>query len=1037
MKRFWLFIALVIGSFMQMTQGLCAKDDVPERDYRIAVVLFNEAEYEAAESKFSIVIQKGDLSIPEAAAYVVNSYYGRASCRIEQGRKLKESKKLSEALDKYDRAYDDLSVFKRRFEELQETLKSDALYEEIEKHFVIISEQMVQLAGEAGDICFDQGKYEKAIEWYDKGLQFIDLRTSTYGDLLYAKANSVFQLNRYEEALRLLNKFQGELSGHKLASNALFYAGDIYRMMADSKDEEINLEKACDAYGQVVTGHIEGADVDLVKMALLQKGRCEKKLGRMDEALADFRTILTYYPNTQFEVDASLEIGEYSYLAKRYNSAIESFDRVITVAKSLDLPDRMAISYYWIGWSYSSEADRIDTESSPDMIKRRKNLYEESIDAFRNSVKSSEKFWKKQGREVQMAKELEHRYYGESLFRIGKGYQKLEKWDDAIEAFEKIPRVYKEWWLKGLAEIAVSEEGKGNLEASLTRWNELKREISLAKVPDIELDLLMRRAESIFFVLERYAESEKAYREIIAKYPDFPNEPEARINLALSLFKQDKSRDAIQEFTILLDKYGKDDSLGASIGEALFWRGYLSPRQALERSEGTEAEKEFATNIERAIKDYRELVTRFPDHPRADDAQYEIGFSIYSLGASDEKKYSEAIVEYSKVLENYPESEYSDDALFDIGRCYGLLEDEINEEKFLQQLVQDYPTSELADDALRLVAEIHFERAQKESSDSATRERQIAEDTYAQIISRYPDTESEAVAHFQIGAMFYKFEDDLNKAAMEFAKCAEVIEGLLDRVIAGEYVPVDLDVATIANLLLKSTFWQAESMFQMAKQNEDQAQPSEVVKQSYAQARSIYQQSLTRGTRLRSDFPETTQNLYSIMGGEKLDIPIIGEAQYMVSRCLYKEGDMEGARAGLQSIKAPEKLRLKAEYLLAHIAYKQGKLDDARTMAENWLNNDVVQDMADEYNVGIQVLLANIALDSGNIAEAKAQALDTWALFQSVIGLWEESAYIVAKCYQQQNDVEKARSWFGKLQDSALERWRVVGQNAISQLEGQ
>jgi tetratricopeptide (TPR) repeat protein len=173
------------------------------------------------------------------------------------------------------------------------------------------------------------------------------------------------------------------------------------------------------------------------------------------------------------------------------------------------------------------------------------------------------------------------------------------------------------------------------------------------------------------------------------------------------------------------------------------------------------------------------------------------------------------------------------------------------------------------------------------------------------------------------------------------------------------------------------------------------------------------------------------------MGGDKLDIPIIGEAQYMMSRCSYKEGDLETAKAGLQSIKAPEKLRLKAEYLLASIAYELGELDDARTMAENWLSNDVVQDMADEYNVGTQVLLAKIALASGNISEAKAQALDTWALFNSVIGLWEESAYIVAKSYQQQSDMEKARSWFEKLQDSSLERWRVVARDTIAQLESQ
>jgi hypothetical protein len=43
----------------------------------------------------------------------------------------------------------------------------------------------------------------------------------------------------------------------------------------------------------------------------------------------------------------------------------------------------------------------------------------------------------------------------------------------------------------------------------------------------------------------------------------------------------------------------------------------------------------------------------------------------------------------------------------------------------------------------------------------------------------------------------------------------------------------------------------------------------------------------------------------------------------------------------------------------------------------------------------------------------------------------------VAKSYQQESNMEKARSWFEKLQDSLLERWRIVARDAMSQLEGQ
>ncbi len=119
----WGLSLLMMTALMQIS---LAYGDV-SRSYRIAVTLFNEAEYEAAGNRFSDVIRDGDLTVSKDAAYVINSYYGRASCKIEQGRQFKEDDKFSDALSKYDEAYRDLSVFKSKFEELQESLESDTL----------------------------------------------------------------------------------------------------------------------------------------------------------------------------------------------------------------------------------------------------------------------------------------------------------------------------------------------------------------------------------------------------------------------------------------------------------------------------------------------------------------------------------------------------------------------------------------------------------------------------------------------------------------------------------------------------------------------------------------------------------------------------------------------------------------------------------------------------------------------------------------------------------------------------------------------
>jgi outer membrane assembly lipoprotein YfiO len=1032
MRRSLLLLFFIIGTFT-LSNFSNGESGVPDRDYTIAVTLLNENEYEAAENKFSLIIQNSDINNTKAAPYIINSYYGRASSRIEQGRKFRLDKKLREATEKYNQAYDDLFTFKTKFEELQDKLRlNPTLYEEIEKHFMVISEQIVQLSGEAGDISFSQGEYAKAVEWYDNGLQFINPQAPEYGKLLYAKADATFQMGGYQEALRLLSKFEDELSQNELSSKALFYAGDIYKMMAETATNEADkkqyLEKACEVYNRVAMNPQEyvtdATGVELPKIALLEKARCEKQLGQMDKALEDFRLIIEQYPNTRYEVDATLEVGDYAFNAKQYSAAIENFDKAFKVASSIGKTDLMSIAYYWLGWSYFSEASRIDTETSPELIKRAKNLYGQSIESFANANSNIDKYWKKEGKDTQMSKELEG-YYGEAIFMTGRGYGKLERWDDAIRAFGSITIAYQKWRLRGLAEIALSKERKGDINGSLASWDELKRELALTRIPDIELDLLMRRAGSLFD-LQRYADAEKAYQEIISKYPSSTNEPEAMVNLGLSLFKQSRNREAIQQFNDLLSKYGNDEKLSQFVGDALFWRGYLLARM------GTE-DQDTQSNLKQAIIDYKELVRRFPNNSRADDAQFEIGFCTYSLGTSDEKKYSQAIDEYTKVLTNYPDSEYADDAVYEIARCYQLMGDKANEEKSLGLMVQTYPTSELADNALLRIAELHYDRAQKGDN---REEKLAAEDAYREIITKYPGTESEAIAHFQMGSIMFKFDKSYQRSADEFSSSAQVIDSILNKVITGQNTPSDLDISVISNLLLRATFWHAESLFQQAKLKQLQGQDAEIglVKQSYAQARGVYEQVLSRGTKLRTSFPEKTQNLLNIVDGDKLDISIISESQFMISRCFYEEGDMSTAKLKLQEVQESESLKPKIDYMMALIAYKQNNLSEAKTIAEKWLNSDVMKNVPDEYAVGLQNVIANVELDSGSVNEAKTKALDTWALYQSIGGLWEESAKIVAECYFQQKDTEKAKSWYNRLINSQFEYWRREGNKGIAKL---
>ncbi|MBI4595311.1 MAG: tol-pal system protein YbgF [Candidatus Tectomicrobia bacterium] len=96
-------------------------------------------------------------------------------------------------------------------------------------------------------------------------------------------------------------------------------------------------------------------------------------------------------------------------------------------------------------------------------------------------------------------------------------------------------------------------------------------------------------------------------------------------------------------------------------------------------------------NYELSILGFREFLARNPKSPLADNAQYWIGESYYSLN-----KFNEAIVEFNRVIENYPNSSKKYASLLKKG--YSLIEIKRTDEgtRELQNLIRLYPQTEEA-----------------------------------------------------------------------------------------------------------------------------------------------------------------------------------------------------------------------------------------------------------------------------------------------------------------------------------------------------
>jgi outer membrane protein assembly factor BamD len=117
-----------------------------------------------------------------------------------------------------------------------------------------------------------------------------------------------------------------------------------------------------------------------------------------------------------------------------------------------------------------------------------------------------------------------------------------------------------------------------------------------------------------------------------------------------------------------------------------------------------------AGNLVLAIAEYRDVLTFFPNHPRADYVQFRIGFAYYKQMHSsdrDQEPTRTAVEEFVKLVELYGGSKYADEGRQLLNECYeSLAEHEFQVGRFylktrkacrgsiarLKSILEEYPT---------------------------------------------------------------------------------------------------------------------------------------------------------------------------------------------------------------------------------------------------------------------------------------------------------------------------------------------------------
>ena len=95
-----------------------------------------------------------------------------------------------------------------------------------------------------------------------------------------------------------------------------------------------------------------------------------------------------------------------------------------------------------------------------------------------------------------------------------------------------------------------------------------------------------------------------------------------------------------------------------------------------------------ASQYELAILGFQTFLKFFPRHPSADDAQLNIGNSLYNAG-----KFNDAVREYQKVISDYPKADTVPQAYYKMGLAYNAMKQPDLARKAFETVIQKYDMS--------------------------------------------------------------------------------------------------------------------------------------------------------------------------------------------------------------------------------------------------------------------------------------------------------------------------------------------------------
>ena len=290
------------------------------------------------------------------------------------------------------------------------------------------------------------------------------------------------------------------------------------------------------------------------------------KLGEKNAAAAGFEYLVNYFKWSNFRDKALFKLGLIYFETSQYSESRARFKILIDEYPSSIYAGQ---AYYWIGEDYSKEND-----------------LEDAIVFLKDAIKNNPS----------------NKYIDYSIYTLANIYEKIGDYDSAIKYYDNLLSYHSDSPLANAAHIRI-----GICYFKVKDYDSATLELNnpaLKNLPADEYSEDIYLLANSYYRLQEYPQAERAYIEIIEKYPGYKDLRSAKYGLAWCYFQQKHYENAYKMFNSISDG---EDSIAI---KSFYWKAES------ERYAGKETE---AFNL------YREFTKRFPNSSLVNGVMFQLG----------------------------------------------------------------------------------------------------------------------------------------------------------------------------------------------------------------------------------------------------------------------------------------------------------------------------------------------------------------------------------------------------------------------------